>query len=261
MLLREESKFLTAIHSDAGIKKKNNQDSLCLKIARTSSGEIALAVVCDGMGGLKKGELASATVVRAFSDWFETELPKLACQNNSNQKVKEQWAKLIKEQNEIIAGYGADNYLQLGTTLTAMLINGEDMLVAQIGDSRVYRITDDIIQLTEDQTVAQRDIKLGVLKPEDVNKDTRQNVLLQCIGASTVVHPEYVEGKVTSGDVYMLCSDGFRHEISNEEFLERLSGSRLENEETMKDSLLELIRLNKMREEKDNISAILVKVT
>jgi serine/threonine protein phosphatase PrpC len=255
-----KTKFMSAVHSDVGIRKKINQDSSCLKIADTSLGEIALAVVCDGMGGLKKGELASATVIRAFSEWFETELPKLIGKDYSNVKVKEQWLKLIEEQNEMISEYGNNNNLQLGTTLTAMLINGEETLIVQVGDSRVYRITDQIIQLTEDQTVAQRDIKLGILKPENVNKDSRQNILLQCIGASSVVHPKYVEEKVNRGDVYMLCSDGFRHEISNEEFLELLSSKLLNNEAIMKKSLLKLVELNKKREEKDNITAMLVKV-
>ena len=216
-------KFMSAVHSDVGIRKKTNQDSLCLKIASTPSGEIGLAVVCDGMGGLKKGEVASATVIRAFSEWFEIELPKLLEQGYDNNKVKEQWSKLIKEQNEAIAEYGNNNYLQLGTTLTAMLINGEDMIIVQVGDSRAYRITEDIFQLTEDQTVAQRDIKLGLLKPEDVNKDTRQNVLLQCIGAS------------------------------------KLSPNVVTNEALMKKNLIDLVELNKQREEKDNITAMLLK--
>ncbi len=253
-------KFMSAVHSDVGTKKKTNQDSLCLKIASTPTGEIALAVVCDGMGGLKKGELASATLIRAFSDWFELELPKIAGKDYSNEKVKEQWSNLIKEQNEIIGEYGNNNHLQLGTTLTAMLINGDDLLIVQVGDSRAYRITNKIIQLTEDQTVAQRDIKLGVMKPEDVKKDTRQNVLLQCIGASTTVHSEYVEGKVQPGEVYMLCTDGFRHEISNEEFLGLLTNNLLTNEAIMKKSLIDLVELNKKREEKDNITAMLLKV-
>ena len=253
-------KFMSAVHSDVGIKKKTNQDSLCLKIANTPSGEIAMAIVCDGMGGLKKGELASATLIRAFSDWFETELPKIVKAGYSNEQVKKQWDKLIEEQNDIIGEYGDNNHLQLGTTLTALLINGEDMIIAQVGDSRVYRITNEIEQLTEDQTVAQRDIKLGVLKPEDVNKDTRQNVLLQCIGASTKVHPEYIEGKAQTGEVYMLCSDGFRHEISPDEFLGLLTSNLLNSEVIMKKALIDLTELNKKRQEKDNITAMLLKL-
>lgn len=60
--------------SEVGIKKSVNQDSLCIKNARLNNHDVLMAVVCDGMGGLSKGELASASVIRAFSKWFETEM-------------------------------------------------------------------------------------------------------------------------------------------------------------------------------------------
>lgn len=252
-------RFMSAVHSDVGIRKKTNQDSLCLKIAQTPSGEIALAVVCDGMGGLKKGELASATIIRAFSEWFENDLPKIVESDYSNAKVKEQWKKIIKEQSESIAEYGENHRIQLGTTLTALLINGMEAIIVQIGDSRVYKITDIIEQITVDQTVAQRDINLGVLKKEDARKDPRQNVLLQCIGASSVINPEWTELKVSAGEEFLLCTDGFRHEVSDEEILGLMSGKLMTNEAVMKKSLIDLIELNKQRQEKDNITAMALK--
>ena len=63
--------FLSAVHTDKGIKKNTNQDSVLIKEAVTDHGKVFFAAVCDGMGGLAKGEVASATLVRAFSDWFE----------------------------------------------------------------------------------------------------------------------------------------------------------------------------------------------
>ena len=60
--------FLATAHSDIGIKKKTNQDSVLIQIAKTDVGNIAFAMVCDGMGGLAKGELASATVIKAFAN-------------------------------------------------------------------------------------------------------------------------------------------------------------------------------------------------
>ena len=67
--------YLFALHTDVGIKKKTNQDSLCVKEASTPNGNILMALVCDGMGGLEKGEVASATIIKAFSKWFQEELP------------------------------------------------------------------------------------------------------------------------------------------------------------------------------------------
>ena len=68
-------KYTVAADTDMGIKKSVNQDSVLVKHAETELGEIVLTVVCDGMGGLDKGELASATVIRGFANWFEQELP------------------------------------------------------------------------------------------------------------------------------------------------------------------------------------------
>ena len=68
--------YLIAAHSDAGILKKINQDALLVKVALSALGRLCLCVVCDGMGGLSKGELASGTLIRAFERWFERDFPK-----------------------------------------------------------------------------------------------------------------------------------------------------------------------------------------
>ena len=67
--------YLATADTDIGIVKQTNQDSVLIKHGEAKVGEILLAVICDGMGGLEKGELASATVIRAFSKWFDEELP------------------------------------------------------------------------------------------------------------------------------------------------------------------------------------------
>ena len=67
--------YLAIADTDIGNVKQTNQDSVLIKHGETEKGEILLAVICDGMGGLEKGELASATVIRTFSKWFDEELP------------------------------------------------------------------------------------------------------------------------------------------------------------------------------------------
>ena len=69
--------YLTAVHTDVGIRKKTNQDSALVMEATTDKGNVLLTVVCDGMGGLAKGEVASAAVIDSFSKWFENDLTKL----------------------------------------------------------------------------------------------------------------------------------------------------------------------------------------
>ena len=68
-------KYLVTADTDIGITKKTNQDSLLIKHGSYEDGELLLAVVCDGMGGLAKGEVASASVITAFAKWFDNELP------------------------------------------------------------------------------------------------------------------------------------------------------------------------------------------
>lgn len=80
-----------------------------------------MVVLCDGMGGLDKGELASATVVRALSNWFENELPK-QIDKYSWKSISAEWDKLAKEQNYLIGQYGKNIDVSLGTTLTAMIV-------------------------------------------------------------------------------------------------------------------------------------------
>ncbi|MCM3694298.1 PP2C family protein-serine/threonine phosphatase [Neobacillus niacini] len=251
---------LTAAYSDIGIKKATNQDSLCVKVADTSFGKVVLAVICDGMGGLSKGEVASASVVNAFSEWFEQELP-VQLAHGDMDEIKYRWDRIIKEQNQRIGEYGRRVRIQLGTTLTALLlIDSTFMLIGHVGDSRVYRLDQKLEVLTDDQTVVGREVRRGTLTPEQAKSDHRRNVLLQCIGASKLVEPQFLAGTPKRGDVYLLCSDGFRHMISEAEIYHAFSPASLRDEAIMEYKAKEMVELNKQRRETDNITLVLVKI-
>ncbi|MGG3564701.1 protein phosphatase 2C domain-containing protein [Neobacillus rhizosphaerae] len=251
---------LTAACTDIGLKKETNQDSYLLKIAETSLGKVVLAVICDGMGGLSQGEVASASVIHAFSEWFDKELPVQLAKQDWNE-IQYRWGRIIQEQNQRIAEYGREIKIQLGTTLTALLlIDSDHLLIGHVGDSRVYRIDQDVEVLTDDQTVVGRELKRGRLTPEQAKRDPRRNVLLQCIGASKLVEPEFIQGKPARGEVYMLCSDGFRHMITEGEIYRALSPHVLVDERVMAQKASELVELNKQRNETDNITVLLMKI-
>ncbi len=250
--------FGTAL-TDTGISKNINQDSMCLKIAQTDDcGQIVMAVVCDGMGGLAKGEVASATVIRAFESWFHHVLPKQIADRTPEQ-LAPGLVRLVKEQNYRIMNYGKQVGASLGTTVTVFLIIGESYLILHVGDTRVYEITDDLRQLTEDQTYVAREVRCGRMTPEEALVHKRRNVLLQCVGASKTVAPDILFGRVHPGAVYMLCSDGFRHEITEQEIGAILHPAGLSNVESMERNGRYLIDLVKERREKDNISVMLLK--
>lgn len=246
-------------HTDVGIKKSTNQDSVLMKVARTDYGKVVFAAVCDGMGGLAKGELASATLVRMLSKWFDEEFPKMLYRGLSMEELQKSWTELIYNANDKISAYGRSIRVNLGTTMVAMLIVGHVYYIVNVGDSRIYMLKDELIQITKDQTVIQREMDLGRMTKEEAARDPRRNVLLQCVGASEAIVPDFYTGNVESGTMFLLCSDGFRHVLSKEEMYEYLSPYRLFNEQAMMDSLVYLVDLDKYRQETDNISAALVR--
>ena len=254
-------KYLVSYNTSVGIKKNVNQDALCIKRAKSEDKEYLMTVICDGMGGLSSGELASATVIRYFANWFEQEFPYMIS-GLSVEQVKKVWKESIHNLNQKLWNYGKENYKQLGTTLTVVLFLPDGRFVTgHVGDTRQYCLdATGVKQITEDQTFIAREIKRGNMTPEQAMNDPRRNVLLQCIGASGDVEPAFYEGTVTAGEYYLLCSDGFRHVITEAEIHEAIVGASLDTEEKISEGIGKLIQMNESRGENDNITAVLVKV-
>lgn len=250
--------FISTADTDIGISKDTNQDSILIKHASVDNSEILLAVICDGMGGLSKGELASATVIRAFSKWFDEELP-FELEFADMQVIGAKWALMLKELNAQILEYSRANGIEgVGTTFSGILFVDDKYVIAHVGDTRIYRIGSMLKQLTTDQTFVAREISRGTLTLEQAKTDKRRNLLLQCVGASKMVEPEVICGQTEKG-AYMICSDGFRHEISENEMYESLNPINLMNKDAMHNNAKYLIEQVKNRGEKDNISVVLVK--
>lgn len=251
--------FIVTANTDVGITKSTNQDSLTAMVLNTPQGRMTFAVLCDGMGGLDKGEVASATLIHAFRNWAVHELPLLCNAPLEDAAIRSQWNAIITEQNQKIKDYGARQGVRLGTTAVVMLLTQTRYYILNVGDSRAYELTTGICQLTKDQTFVAREIALGRMTPEQAKTDPRRNVLLQCVGASDEVYPDMFFGDISPNAVYLLCSDGFRHEVSSEEIYEKLRPDVLFDEHTMQQHTIGLIALNKQRQERDNISVILVR--
>ena len=249
--------YVAIANTDVGIAKETNQDSVLIKHASTDVGEVLMAIVCDGMGGLAKGELASATVIRAFNRWFDEELP-FELENPDMQVIGGKWSLLLKTLNTKILAYGQQQNTSLGTTFSGILLVRDKYVIVHVGDTRVYRIGTSLNQLTTDQTFVAREISRGTMTLEQAKTDKRRNLLLQCVGASQVVEPEVLYGDVEAG-AYMICSDGFRHEITLNEMYEAFNPANLASAEIMHANAKGLIELVKSRQEKDNISVVLIK--
>jgi len=254
-------KLIKAYYTDIGIKKHINEDSLLIKSASTSKGKIVLAMICDGMGGLSNGELASATVIEAFSNWFENELKNLMKDQQFNvYSMQKSINNVLIQKSQDIMNYGYQNKVRLGTTATGIILFDNQYIIFHVGDTRIYCISDKIEQLTEDQTWINNEIKQGNMDISQIKTDPRRNVLLQCIGASKVVHPDFYYGTIKDNDIFLLCSDGFRHEISDDEIFSYVNLHYFQSEDIMNDYLKELVELNKSRKVLDNITVIAIRL-
>lgn len=171
-------KYSVVYCEDKGIVKKINQDSLLVKHILYKNEEVLLAIVCDGMGGLQKGELASKTVIEAFAEWFDNEIVGFITDSLSSKKLFSRWKELINENNKKLMEYGARNNISLGTTLSLILFYKKEYYIAHIGDGRIYFLLNEIYQLTKDQTVVQREIDNGIITNEEAKTDSRRSILL-----------------------------------------------------------------------------------
>ena len=248
--------------TDNGIKKEINQDSICLMISDTNNlGQVVLAVVCDGIGGLEQGEVASSATTKMFADWYRTVLPKIIS-SLSEDLLKSEWSRMITDMNYKLLHYGRENEIRIGTTLTAMLIVNDKYMITQVGDSRAYCVSNGIKQITEDHTYFNREMKAGRADKNTLLRDPRRNRITESIGTTESVHPDFYFGEIEPQDqVWMICSDGLRHKITGGEFEERIIPDQLYEKGDLKTLAKELVNTVKERGEKDNISVILIKAS
>ena len=208
------------------------------------------------MGGLEKGEVASGSVVNHFINWFHESVQNFINVEDKITWIQAQWLELSAQCNNSIKNYGNSLGIKLGTTITALLIDQGQYYVLNIGDSRTYRIHDYVTMITKDQSLVAREVEQGIITPEQAKSDPRRSVLLQCIGASEVIYPDIFTGQIQPGDSFLLCSDGFCHEIQENEILACVNNLYENSQEQLQEQLNKLIQINKARGERDNITAI-----
>lgn len=246
--------------TDVGIKKTINQDSICLMISDTNNiGQVVLAVVCDGIGGLKQGELASSATAKKFAEWYRTSLPRIIS-SITDELIRSEWSRIINDMNYKLQQYGKQQGIRLGTTLTAMLIIADKYLIAQVGDSRAYAIKDGIRQITEDHTYFNKELKAGNRDRDSLLRDPKRNRITRGIGISDVVTPDFYSGTIDRNDqIWMICSDGLRRKVKKDEFIGLIDPNAVSNKQELSELAEKLVDTVKCRGEKDNISVILVK--
>lgn len=245
-------------YTDIGTKKKINQDSIYLGEAASNLGDVVFAAICDGMGGLSNGEMASRMIVNGLDTWFREELPDILEKGISSRGINVSLSSFIERMNDEICERSA---AMCGSTLTGLLLYNGVYRSVNIGDSRIYQFRDGKYkQLTKDQTVVQRAVDRGEITEEEAKTRRDRNVLLQCVGAGQDIVPVYGAGRYREGDVFMLCSDGLRHKLSKKQMVDIFSPENAGDEEEMKIACKRAVDIVKRRKETDNISVVMIAV-
>ena len=147
--------FIISAITDIGTTKSTNQDSFNVRVLSTPKGKMVFAVLCDGMGGLSKGEIASASLVNGYCKWVDNKLPILCEEGFDDVDIRSDWTEIAIEYNEKIKNYGKKCGLAsgLGTTVTAILLTENRYYIINVGDTRAYEISDNVTVMTRDHSV------------------------------------------------------------------------------------------------------------
>jgi serine/threonine protein phosphatase PrpC len=235
-----------------------NQDAALVKVANSRNlGRIALIAVCDGMGGLSKGEVASCKAVRALENWFHEELVLMLDMTGESfwKTVSTSWERLLGKMNEEIRKYGRHKGISLGTTFTALLQVGHEYLFMNVGDSRIYYTKGkEVLQLTKDQSLAQQKVDDGEAKDLGAVDEKSKSVLLQCVGTGSTPLPQMGRGRFESNTTVFACTDGLWRTIQNHEFYQKLCPQMCITDEDMLQQCQKLVDTATSRHEEDNIT-------
>lgn len=253
-------KLIQACFSDQGTVRGSNQDSIALIRADFGKIEVLLAVLADGMGGYAGGELASKYCVTELASWFRLRFPEIltVCGDSWREYARGELEALFQVINHHLVELGNAKGGSPGSTLTAVLLVGEQFLVLHIGDSRAYLLADSAVQITADHSLVAAEVAKGVLTPEQAKTDRRRNILVQCMGISEDLIPDVKFGELCPGQGLLLCSDGFWHEMTEPDLLSVLECSHDPSGEELTGRLSSLTGLVIERGERDNISSIAV---
>lgn len=236
-------RYLTSVYWCRGTEAEKNQDSALLQQVLTGRGRVLLAAVFDGMGGLSHGEAASGYVAEQFREWFYTELFAMIRKNKRYWVIRRSLDRLVFHMQGQLRRYAAQGDISLGTTMTALVVWERTWLLWHLGDSRAYRLRGRCMeQLTEDH--AQEEGKLT-----------------KCLGSFGSFTPQHRMGVLKPGEGILLCTDGFRRRVSREELQEVMNPRELAEEEQIGRRLKEIGETCMKRGERDNLSAIYVKVS
>lgn len=245
-----------AIVSDPGLKRTHNEDSA---LADRSLG---LALIADGMGGYKSGEVASAIAAQCVLEGIRENHNKHHFVRGTDEQKTSPEGLLIREviraanQRIFRTAHALPQCHGMGTTIVAALFSENRVTLAHVGDSRIYRFRNNqMSQVTNDHSLLQELIDRGFYTPEDARANTPKNLVTRALGIDEQVAVEVTEHATEEGDIFLLCSDGLNDMVEDEEIsltLGKYSANLLT-------CAKELVRLANQNGGKDNVSVVLAR--
>ena len=236
--------------TDIGQKRKSNQDSICLYPKRH------FFAVADGMGGHNGGDIASQMSVKLLPDFIENNLDQM--------KTDELLSNSIKHVNRSIYEHGQDReeLKGMGTTVSALMFDGGNVNIANVGDSRTYLISKNkLYQMTRDHSLVQEKLNMGIYDREGAKKDPHKNVLVRTVGFESEVEVDIYHYKVARNDIFLLCSDGLHGKVSDEDIIHIINRNipdpAVATQTSLDETVKELIDQANANGGQDNISVII----
>ena len=242
--------------TDVGRKRAHNEDNFAI------FGEFGLYIVADGMGGHASGEVASRLAVDTMRDFFAT---------TADDPEKTWPYKMDRgrsyEENRLITGIKLSNLRifesakqnpqqrGMGTTIVTLFVTGEGCHLAHVGDSRIYRLREGILeQLTEDHSLLNDYKKMKQLTAEEVANFPHKNVIVRALGMKESVKVDSRFEAPRSGDTLLLCSDGLAGPVSDED-IQRI----LESTPDLTQAAAQLINKANENGGPDNVTCVLAR--
>ena len=231
--------------TDVGRRREVNQDYV-YATDRPVGPFPNLLVVADGMGGHKAGDFASK---------FTVETLKKELKESEAGKPEEIFRAAIETENhKLIEAASQDVKLEgMGTTLVAATVIGNTLYFANIGDSRLYLISDNIRQLSKDHSLVEEMVRLGGIKAEEARNHPDKNIITRAIGAKDSVEVDFYEHRLKKGDIILMCTDGLSNMVEDEELFHIVQGGR-----DIVESAQSLVETAKENGGMDNIGIVLV---
>ena len=236
--------------TDEGLVREHNEDYI------SWSADSGLVILADGMGGHNAGEVASELAVRSVTDALEEVLSpdvKDACKMDFKEVVHDAVTFANDEIN--LHAKTHPECTGMGTTIVMTLFHKNKVIIASVGDSRIYRFRKgELKQVTTDHSLVQEMIDNGYMSEEEAINSSNRNLITRALGIAEEVDVDVAEDKVEKNDIYLLCSDGLSDMITDDIIFSTLVKSR----QDLKRATKNLVELAKEHGGHDNVSVILV---